>query len=142
MNRDRKIREPVTPRDVLIPLGVGFALGIATFAVKGGFSAGDAEAFWGAVCDATAVPGLLLTCLGLFPVVSEQGVFDGLDFSVRKAFGQIFNEERRNAMPKTFYDYVTQKREKQRDKPRTLLYTGLGFLVLAAVSLAIYLSVS
>ena len=141
MSRKRELRDPITPRDVLIPLGVGIVLGIITFWVKGGFSAGTPEAFWQALCDAMTVPGLLLTCIGLLSVVSGEGAFDGLNFSVRKAFGQILREERRSAMPKTFYDYVSAKRENRRKKPPAQLYTGLVFLALAAVSLAVYYSV-
>ena len=135
MSRDSRNREPVTPRDVLIPLGVGLVLGMATFVLQGGFSAGDSEAFRRALCDAPAVPELLLTCAGLLSVVSGQGAFDALSFSTRKAFGQILSEERRSAMPKTYYDYVAARQEKKRRKPRTVLYTGLGFLALAAVLL-------
>ena len=140
MSREKKYREPITPRDVLIPLGVGFALGVVTFAVQGGFKRGNEEALWHAVCDALTVPGILLTGMGLLSFVSEQGAFDGLSFGVRKAFGQILSEKRRNAMPKTYYDYVTAKREKQRTKPRTTLIVGLGFLVLAGIALAVYMS--
>ena len=141
MNPDKETRDPIAPRDVLIPLGVGLVLGIAVFAMQGGFSAKDAEGFWHAMCDAAAVPGLLMTCIGLLSVVSGQGAFDALGFSTRKALGQILSEERRNAMPKTYYDYVTRKREKQKKKPHTVLYAGLVYLALAAVSLAVYLSV-
>ena len=140
MSREKKYREPVTPRDVLIPLGVGLVLGLVTFAVQGGFKRGNEEALWHAVCDALTVPGILLTGMGLLSFVSEQGAFDGLSFGVRKAFGQILSEKRRNAMPKTYYDYVTAKREKQRTKPRTTLFVGLGFLVLAGIALAVYMS--
>ena len=77
--------------------------------------------------------------MGLLSFVSEQGAFDGLSFGVRKAFGQILSEKRRNAMPKTYYDYVTAKREKQKSKPRTTLFVGLGFLVLAGATLSVYM---
>ena len=76
MSREKKYREPVTPRDVLIPLGVGLVLGIAVFVMQGGFSAKDAEAFWHALCDAMAVPGLLLTCAGLLSVAGSQWAGD------------------------------------------------------------------
>jgi len=139
VSREKKYRDPVTPRDILIPLGAGLVLGAAAFWLKGGLSAGDDEALWQALCDAATVPGLLLTGAGLLSAVSEQGAFDGLGFSVRKAFGQILSEKRRSAMPKTYYDYVTLKREKQCGKPRTTLYTGLVFLALAGAALAVYL---
>ena len=52
MSREKKYREPVTPRDVLIPLGVGLVLGIVIFVAQGGFRTGDKETLWRAVCDA------------------------------------------------------------------------------------------
>lgn len=140
MSRDKKIQEPVTPRDILIPLGVGLVLAAVTFCIRDGFAAEDREAFWRAVCDAMTVPGLLLTCLGLLSAASGEGAFDGLNFSVRKLFSLILTEERRNAMPRTFYDYVTANQEGKRNKPNTRLYIGLGFLVLAAAALAVWLS--
>ena len=142
MSRGKGMRESIAPRDVLIPLGVGLILGIVAFTAQGGFTAVNTGDFWRAVCDALAVPGLLLTCLGLLSFVSGQGTFDGLNFSVRKAFSQILSEERRNTMPKTFYDYVNLKQERRRKKPNVLLFTGLGFLVLAGIALAVWLSVS
>ena len=72
--------------------------------------------------------------------LAAEGAFDGLNFSVRKLFSLILTEERRNAMPRTFYDYVTAKQEGKRNKPNTRLYIGLGFLVLAAAALAVWLS--
>ena len=141
MSREKKYREPVTPRDVLIPLGVGLVLGVIVFAARGGFSAGDAEAFWRAACDALAVPGLLLTCSGLLTFASAQGTFYGLNFSVKKVFSQILSEEKRNAMPRTFYDYVNLKQEKQRNKTNITLYAGLVFLTLAAAALAAWTAV-
>lgn len=141
MSREKPIRDPITPRDVLIPLGVGLVLGAVTFLTRGGLEAGDSETFWRAVCDAFSVPGLMMTCAGLLSLASEQGAFDGLSFTTRKAFGQILSEKRRNAMPKTYYDFVAARREKQRRRPRTTLYTGLVFLAMALASLAVYYSV-
>ena len=140
MSGNKENRDPITPRDVLIPLGVGLVLGIVTFMIRGGFTAGDREAFWSALCDALAVPGLLLTCAGLLSVVSGQGAFDAVSFSTRKMFVQILSEEKRKAMPNTYYDYVTMKQEKRQKKPRTHLYIGLAFLALAAAALAVYLN--
>ena len=40
-------------------------------------------------------------------------------------------------MPKTYYDYVTARREKQRLRPRTTLVVGLFFLALAAAALIV-----
>ena len=141
MSRERSCREPLTPRNVLIPLGIGLVLGLVTFIIRDGFSAEDDKALWHAICDALTVPGLLMTCTGLLSVFSKEGAFDGLSFTTRKAFSQILREEKRNAMPKTFYDYVTVRREKQSGKRNIKLYVGLGFLLLAAAALAVWSSV-
>ena len=136
----RPLREPVTLRSVLIPLGIGLFLALAVLIFREGFPGQEEETFWRALCDALTAPGVLLTCFGLLSVVSEHGAFDGVGFTVQKAFGQIRSEAKRAEMPRTYYDYVTGKREKQRRKPRATLYVGLGFLALAAAALAVYLS--
>ena len=132
----------VTPRSVLIPAGIGLAVGIAVFAARGGFGAGTEEELWLAICDGLTVPGLMLTCMGLLHAVSGQGAFDGVSFTARKAFSQVFSEKRREAMPRTYYDYVTERRKKQERRPKTTLYAGLGFLACAVAALAVYFSVS
>ena len=137
MNRET-VREPVTVRSILVPAAVGIVTGTVVFILRGGLAAEDGKALWFAVCDALAVPGLMLTCAGLLTLVSGQGAFDGMSFTARKAFGQILPEARRNAMPKTYYDYVSQRREKQRKKRKTVLYVGLVFLLLAVAALVMY----
>ena len=139
MSRERT-REHVTLRSVLIPLGIGLLLSLVVLILRDGFAPMDEESRWTMITDALTVPGILLTGTGLLSVVSEQGAFDGIGYTTRKAFGQILSEKRRAEMPKTYYDYVTAKREKRRQKPHTTLFVGIGFLLLAAASLAIYYS--
>ena len=131
-------REPVKAKTVIITAGIGLALGLGTWAAQGGFQAQDGEAVWRTLCDALTVPGVLLTGAGLMGVVSGLGAFDGLGFTTRKAFGQILSEEKRAAMPKTYYDYVRVREEKRGKKPRVTLWVGLIFLALAAAALGIW----
>ncbi len=126
-------------RRVLIALGFGLAAGAGVFLI-GGVPETGTEAFWRKLCDALTVPGVLLTGMGLLSLASAHGAFDGLSFPVRKAFGQILSEEKRNAMPKTYYDYVEARRAGSRGKNRGILWTGLGFLAGAGICLAIWLS--
>ena len=140
MSREGNQREPVTARSILIPVGIGLFLALAAMLFREDSPGRDEEAFWRALCDALTVPGVLLTCFGLLSLVSEQGAFDGIGFTVRKAFGQIRSEAKRAQMPKTYYDYVTGKQETQRKKPLGTLYVGLAFLALAAAALAVYLA--
>ncbi len=138
MSSERKSREPVTLRGVLITAGIGLVIGAIVLILRGRSAPANEAGFWMNITDALSVPGVLLVCAGLLSVVSEQGAFDGLGFSVRKAFGQIRSEAKRAEMPKNYYDYVTRRQENQRLRPRTRLYVGIGFLVLAGVALIIY----
>ena len=131
---------PVTAREVLIPLGIAVFLFFGTMLLNSGFTASDEAVLWSALCDALTVPGVLLTGAGLLAVVANQGVFDGISFGVRKAFGQVLSEEKRARMPKTYYDYVQIRGQKRKGSPRMLLIIGGACLAGAAVSLAVYLT--
>ena len=109
---------------------------------KQGFTAAEQAQRWLALTDACTVPGVLLTGTGLLSVVSGQGAFRGISFTVRKAFGQVLPEERRNRMPKTYLDYVAQQESKARRSPRAVLTVGTLFLLGAAACLWFYLSLS
>ena len=138
MNPERKTREPVTLRGVLVTAGIGLAIGAVVLILRDGFAPTDEAGFWMNITDALTVPGILLVCAGLLSSVSEHGAFDGLGYPVRKALGQVRSEARRAEMPKTYYDYVTRRQEKQRLRPRTRLYVGIAFLLLAGAALMIY----
>ncbi len=134
-----KGRDPLRARNVLVPLGAGLVMSAAVLII-GGIPPAGTEESWRRICDALTVPGILLTGMGLLSVVSDLGAFDGISFTVRKAFGQIRSAEKRAAMPKTYYDYLSVRQKKKRTRRHTTLYIGLGFLVCAAAALLIYLS--
>ena len=140
MSPERKAREPVTLRGVLITTGIGLTIGMIVLVLRDGFAPTDEAGFWMNAADALSIPGILLICAGLLSAVSEQGAFDGIAFPVRKAFGQRRSEAKRAEMPQTYYDYVTKRQENQRRRPRTRLYVGAGFLLLAGAALIIYYS--
>lgn len=139
MSARNKASWPLTAREVLLPPGIGVILFIAVFVFRQGVNAPDRETFLGALCDGLTVPGIILTGLGLLRWVSDLGAFDGLSFGVRKAFGQVLREERRNRMPKTYYDFVSAREKKTRKSPRMWLITGGLFLAGAFIVLRIYL---
>ena len=139
MKGRRITREPMKPSQLLVPLGIGAAMALGVLLLEG-FPEKGTEEFWKKCCDAFTVPGILLTGAGLLSLVSGQGAFDGISFAVKKAFGQIRSEEKRAAMPKTYYDYVSAKQAKGTKKSRGTLYAGLAFLAVALVFLGIYLS--
>ncbi len=126
-------------RRIVLPVIVGLVLTLAILMIGGVPEAGT-EAFWKKLCDAFTVPGILLTGTGLLSLVSDQGAFDGIAFPVRKVLGLFFSEEKRAAMPKTYFDYVAARQKRGAKKPRGTLFTGLAFLAAAGITLVIYLT--
>ena len=139
MKERQRPRKPVTVKKRLISFGVGLVLAVVML-VAGGVPEKGTEEFCEKICDAFTIPGILLTCIGLLYLVSDYGAFDGVSFTVRKAFGQVLSEKRREAMPKTYFDYVTARRDKKTRKSLSTLWAGLVFLVIACIFLVIYLA--
>ena len=117
-------------------LGLGLFL-ILTF-TQGGFVEEDPAVRWRIFCDALFVPGVLLASFGLLLFAAGGGVFDMLKFGVIKAFSVILPKKKREALPRTFFDFKTEREARERAKTGHLLITGLVFLVLAALALVMY----
>ena len=119
------------------PALAAFVIGVGVMAFRGGLAPETQETFQTALCDALFVPGALLICVGLLRIVGSAGAFDAISFSTRKVLSQLLREEKRNAMPHTYFDYVQQKREKERKKNVLPALTLGGCLVAAAVAMVI-----
>ena len=133
----RKTEGSPHPARALIPAGIGVVMAAGVL-WTGGLPAAGTEDFWIKLCDALTVPGILLTGAGLLAELSGRGAMDGIGYPVRKAFGQILSEERRAAMPKTYYDYVKARESRVKHRSKATLWTGVGFLAGALGCLAVY----
>ena len=133
-------REPIRARQILFPVGVGLALALAVLLAQGGVPAPGTETFSRTLCDALTVPGVLLTGAGLLALFSRWNAFGGISFPVQKALSQIRSPEKREAMPRTYYDYVTARQQKAGKRRNVTLAVGLCFLAAAGIALAVYLA--
>lgn len=94
------------------------------------------QSLMGDLCDAFAVPGILMTCFGLLVFCTNGGTFDMLAFGIRKLF-DLFKRDVTKVKYRTFYDY----REAQKEKHRSflnLIIVGLLFLLVAVIFLIVY----
>ena len=118
------------------------AAGIAIFLLlaftQGGFTAEDPAEKWRIFCDALFVPGALLTSFGLLLFASKGGVFDMLRFGMQKVIGLILPKKRREALPRTFYDYKTEREARKQTPLGHMLAVGIVFLLLAGLALIMY----
>ena len=119
---------------------IALAMAVGTYFARYSQVSGDPQvenAVWTAVCDALFVPGILLLCAGLLVVVSSGGAFDALSFGTQKLISLVRSEEKRNELPKTYYDYVEARHAKEKADPRALLMVGGGMTLLAVIALMI-----
>ncbi len=85
------------------------------------------------LCDSFFTVGILIFCWGVLIWTANGGVWDGLTYTFKTAFGRIkrdFESER-----KTFGDYQKEREAKARSPRNTLL----GGLILMGISFVIYL---
>ena len=121
----------------VIPGALGAAMFFWLLLSRGGPEAPDSETFLRILCDALFIPGAVLGCVGLLAVCAGHGAFDAVSFGVKKLFSLLRSEEKRATMPKTYYDYVTARRESVKPAPAGLLTVG-GVMAAAAVIVLIF----
>ena len=89
--------------------------------------------------DAFGLSGLLLILFAAISLVSSQGAFDMLNYSVQLVFFTVFRPVyREKEFPKTYYDYKVKMGLKKRKPVSALWIVGLLFLLVGVIFLVIY----
>lgn len=122
-------------RSYMIEMLVGLAIAAGVFAVRDGLSISEWPLLAAVLCDACFVPGIILLCLAVLVFVSNDGMFDMLNYGVQKALQIVLSEKRRSKYPRTFYDYRKAKWETSKGAFGHLVAAGLTYMVLAVVFL-------
>ena len=121
----------------LIPFLLCAIVVIVVLAVRGSFVK-SGKPLISDLCDAFAVPGMIMTCFGLLVFVTNGGTFDMLAFGVRKLF-DLFKKDVKGKY-KDFHDYREAKKDRGL-KTTFMLFTGLGYIALAVIFLICYYNV-
>lgn len=87
--------------------------------------------------NASLVPGVLLTGLGLIVRIADENTFDGMKYSISSIISHMKGEPKHYA---TYYDYL--QREKKKNSTLPLILPGLFFLAAAIVLTLLYYHVS
>mgnify|MGYP003294970745 CR=1 FL=1 len=87
------------------------------------------------LCDAFTVPGVVLILVGVLIIISKDGLFDGLTYTLSHLF-QALIPGRIGDKNEKYYDYVMRKRG-QRETPiwKYLVIPGAVFLFISIVFL-------
>ena len=89
------------------------------------------------LCDAFAIPGVLLLCLGALIWTMGQGALDGLTYSLRLALGALIPGKRLEK-EENYGAYVASQRAKSRGKVSGMLICGGVAVGISLVFLALY----
>ena len=122
-------------RRYLIASAIGIAIAVGVFIARGGFEYTETVHVLQAFCDACFVPGILLMGFGALLFCADDGLFDMLNYGVMKVINLTRSEKRRNAFPKTFYDFRKMKSENRNGGFGYLLIVGGVFMALAVMFL-------
>lgn len=128
-------------RKWLITVLIGLAIAVGVMLARDGFNAPDQAAWLSALSDACFVPGAVLCGVGLLMFVANDGFFDMINYGVLKVLKLVQSEEKRAAMPKTFYDYRVLKDANRKGGFAYILWVGLGYIALAGLFLLMYTNV-
>ena len=124
-----------TLKKYLITLLCGFAGVFGILWMRDVFNQTEMSAIFHILCDGFFVVGVVLACIGLLIFTSNEGVLDGMTYSVR-SFLNLF---RKTGLKKyeSYYDYKASKGE--RDTPfGFLVISGLFFIAVSLVMLYFY----
>lgn len=121
-------------KGILIHIGIGMVVSIAVIVLNW-----QKEYAWThLLCDGFFVAAVVLLGFGGLKFVRNEGVFDMLTYSVSTIFQIHYPFTKMNSplqeRPETFIDYKERKRAKRKPAAE-LLWSGLLYLVLAAVML-------
>lgn len=119
----------------LIATAIGLAIAVGVFAARGGLDSTETVLVLQAFCDAFFVPGILLMGFGALLFCADDGLFDMMNYGVMKVINLTRNKKRRDAFPKTFYDYRQMKSENRKGGFGYLLILGGAFIALAVLFL-------
>ena len=118
------------PRGTLGLASLALAVAAGAAWLRGGFEAPDAASGFAAWSDGFFIAGVLFGGAGLLAFASSDGLFDIFRYGVGKAARLVLSKERRDAYPRTFFDYRQTRRGRG--------YNGLGLaqIGLACVAMA------
>jgi hypothetical protein len=93
------------------------------------------------LADAFTVPGMIMVCVSALLWISKDGFFDGISYSLKRLAHSLV-PFKRNQNDEKYYDYKIRMREKRISSGfGFIFFTGLGFLAIATVFIALFYSV-
>ena len=97
------------PKGFLLSAAIDLAIAFFVAALRGGYASESAAAGFGAWSDAFFAAGVFVGGAGLLAFAASDGLFDIIRYGLGKVLRLALGKERREAYPKTFFDYRLAK---------------------------------
>ena len=125
-------------KGLLVSAAFALAIAVGVAAIRGGFGAADPAAGFKAWSDAFFAAGVVVGGVGLLGFAASDGLFDILRYGAGKVVRLALSKARRDAYPKTFYDYCRLKRGRGASG-LSASAVGLVSVALGGLFLALYM---
>ena len=130
-------------KGILIKYAIAIAVGVGMVLIvlygNDFFEATDLVTKYRLLTDAFTIPGVSYILLTGLVFVSTQGFFDMISFGLGKFAKALIPFSKKSE--ETFYDYKTRKNEERLTGYSFLLYTGIAFMAVALVFMALFFKV-
>ena len=123
------------PKKYLVTVIVGLVGVVGILLLKDFFQLTVMSDVFRVLCDAFAVVGVVLACVGLLIFSTNEGTFDGLVYAM-KSFADLFRKASEKKYD-SYFDYKNQN-AKRKGEFGYLLICSLLFIVISLVMLYFY----
>ena len=127
-------------RGLLISAALALAIAAGVAAARGGFCATDSTTGFQAWSDAFFAAGVFTGGAGLLGFAASDGLFDILRYGAGKVARLVLSKAKRDAYPKTFFDYRQMKRGRG-TSGLSAIVVGLACIALGGLFLVLYMNV-
>jgi hypothetical protein len=100
----------VSRRALIVSASFALAIALGSAALRGGVGAASPAEGYRIWSDAFFGAAVFVGGSGILAFASADGLFDVIRYGVGKALRVVLSKEKRDAYPRTFYDYRMQKR--------------------------------
>lgn len=116
---------------------LGLAIAIYSFWGQGFFETENLMEKMGILSDCFLFPAVLFGGIGALTWIAAQGTFDMLAYGFSHFFMRIINPQKSQ---ESFYEYKMRKEEKGNGWAKEMFISGLFYLAICLIFLAVYMS--
>ena len=127
-------------KEYVITTAIAFVIGILITLSRGIFQEKEMDMIITIISDAFFIPGILLICVGLIVLASNEGLFLAISYGFKVIGRTISAKKDETLMNEKYHEYYARQIQKK-TKCKHLLIVGIGFVVISLLFVVVYFCV-